>query len=346
MSIERTDNSAGKTGCFIVAEVSANHGQSLKRAVEMIRKAKECGADAVKFQTYTPDTITIDSDSRYFKVRHSEWKGQTLYDLYKKAYTPWEWFGELKKTAREEGITFFSAAFDRTSVDFLEELDVPFHKIASFELVDLPLVEYAARTGKPLIMSTGMATEEEITEAVKTARGAGAGEITLLKCVSAYPAVAADMNLRAIPEMKKKYKCAVGLSDHSLGIGVAVASVALGACMVEKHFILSKRLKTPDSFFSSDAREFRRLVDNIRTAEAALGSACHALSAEEKRNRMFRRSLFAVREIKKGELFTEYNIRSIRPGNGLKPGYYNKVLGKKAAKNIKRGTPLGWELVV
>jgi len=332
-------------GCFVAAEISANHGRSIDRAVKMIKEAKKCGADAVKFQTYTPDTLTIDSDNKYFRIKHPEWGGQTLYELYKKAYTPWEWFKDLKKAADREGILFFSTAFDRSSVDLLEKLGVFCHKIASFEAVDLPLIEYASRTKKPVIISTGMATREEIAEAVSAARRGGAREIVLLKCVSSYPADPGEMNLRTIPDMAKTFRCPVGLSDHTLGTGVSVAAVAMGAVMVEKHFTLSRRHKTPDAFFSMEPREFRGLVDDIRSTERALGGVHYGLTKKQKESLVFRRSLFAVKDIKKGERFTWENVRSIRPANGLKPGYLKEVLGKKAMKNIKKGTPLRWYLV-
>ena len=235
---------------FIIAEISANHGQDLNRAIALIKKAKECGTNGVKFQTYTPDTITIDVSNKYFRIKHPKWGGQTLYQLYQKAYTPWRWFKELKKVADDQGILFFSTAFDKTAVDFLEDLNVPVHKIASFELVDLPLIEYAARTRKPIIMSTGMATLSEIKEAVNAARGGGASDIILMKCVSAYPANPKEINLQTITHMRKIFKCPVGLSDHTLGIGVSIGAVSLGAKIIEKHFTMSRKIRTPDSFFS------------------------------------------------------------------------------------------------
>jgi len=236
--------------CFIVAEVSANHGKSFSRAAALVKKAKECGADAIKFQTYTPDTLTIDVDNKYFRIKHPKWGGQTLYDLYKQAYTPWSWFKKLKALADDLGIVFFSTAFDESSVDFLEKINVPFHKIASFELVDLPLIRYAAATKKPLILSTGMATVSEIKEAVAAARQGGAKQVILLKCVSSYPAKPEDMNLRTIPDMKKMFNCPVGLSDHTMGIAISVSAVPFGVQMIEKHITLSRKIKTPDSFFS------------------------------------------------------------------------------------------------
>ncbi len=329
--------------CLIVAEISANHGQDFKKAVDLIKKAKECGADAVKFQTYTPDTLTINADNKYFRIKHPKWGGQTLYQLYKKAYAPWNWFKELKRVADDLGIVFFSTAFDKSAVDFLEELGVPFHKVASFELVDLPLIEYMAKTGKPIILSTGMATIPEIREAVNTARTAGAKDITLLKCVSSYPAKAEDMNLRTMAHMKKLFKCPVGLSDHSLGIGAGVTAVALGAEMIEKHFILSRKQKTVDSFFSVEPGELKELVSIVRVAEKALGKIRYGFTKEEKKSRLFRRSIFAVQDIAKGEITTDSNVRVIRPGYGIMPKYLKRVLGRKARKHIKAGTPMLWQ---
>ena len=334
------------TDVKIIAEISANHGQNFNRAVALIKKAKQCGADAVKFQTYTPDTLTLDVNNSHFRIKHPEWGGQSLYELYSKAYTPWQWFKRLKKVADNEGIIFFSTAFDKTAVDFLENIDVPFHKIASFELVDLPLIEYTAKTGKPLILSTGMASLAEMTEAVTTARRAGAKNIVLLKCVSDYPARPQDMNLKTIPHMKKTFNCPVGISDHTLGIGVSVAAVSLGARVIEKHFTLSRNIKSPDSFFSIEPQELKELVINAKLAAKALGRVSYRLGDKEKKSRMFRRSLFAVRDIKKGEVFTEDNIKSIRPAMGIKPKYLNKILGKKARKNIKIGTPMNWKFLL
>ncbi len=331
--------------CFIVAEISANHGQDFNRAVEMIKKAKACGADAVKFQCYTPDTLTIDVGNKYFWIRHAKWGGQTLYQLYKKAYTPWSWFKKLKKIADDLGLIFFATAFDKTSVDFLEGLKVPFHKIASFELVDLPLIEYMAKTGKPIILSTGMAALSEIKEAVNTAKKSGAKEVTLLKCVSSYPANAEDINLNTIPDMKARFGCRVGLSDHTLGIGVSIAAASLGAEVIEKHFILSRRLKTPDGFFSIEPDELKELVKNIRIVEKALGGIHYGLTDEERKTVVYRRSIFAVKDIKKGEVLTERNIRSIRPGYGLCPKYLEDIFGRKSKADLKKGTPLAWKHV-
>lgn len=334
-----------KNHTFIVAEISANHRQDFKRAAALIKKAKECGADAVKFQTYTADTITIDSKRRYFKIRHPEWGGQTLYQLYQKAYTPWSWFGRLKKVADDLGITFFSTAFDKRAVDFLEELRVPLHKIASFELVDLPLIEYMAKTGKPLIISTGMATNQEIREAVDAAKKAGAKKIILLRCVSNYPARPEEMNLKSIPDMKRRFGCQIGLSDHTLGIATSIAAVTLGADLIEKHFTLSRKDKTPDSFFSIEPEELKALTSNIRIVEKSLGKAHCPLTDKERKNKVFRRSLFVTKDMKANEIFTEENVRSIRPAGGLPPKYFSSVLNKRTKKGIKRGTPLRWDLI-
>ena len=330
---------------FVVAEVSANHEQDFARAVEMIKIAKECSADAVKFQAYTPDTLTINADNKYFRIEHPEWGGQTLYELYKKAYTPWEWFKQLKRKADDIGITFLCTAFDKTSVDFLEKLDICAHKIASFELVDLPLIEYAAKTGKPLIISTGMADIAEISEAVNTARAAGAKETILLKCVSSYPAKPKEMNLKTIPHMQELFGCPVGISDHSLGIGASICAVALGARVVEKHFTLSRKIKTPDSFFSIEPGELKQLVENVRITEKALGKIHYGPTEEERKSKVFRRSVFVVEDIKKGKIFSKRNIRSIRPADGLEPKFINAIFGRKAMSDIKRGTPLSWDLI-
>jgi pseudaminic acid synthase len=326
--------------CFIIAEVSANHGQDFDRAVEMVKKAKECGADAVKFQCYKLDTMTLDCDNKYFIIEHPQWGGQTLYELYKKAYTPWEWFPKLKKIAEKEDILFFATTFDKNSTDFLEELGVPIHKIASFELVDLPLIEYTAKTKKPLIISTGMGSMEEIKEAVDTVKKTGVKDLTLLKCVSSYPAEPEEINLKTLSDMKERFDCKIGLSDHTLGIGVSVAAVASGARVIEKHFTLSRKIKTPDSFFSIEPDELKELVKNVRVTDKAVGKVYYGLTEKEKQSKIFRRSLFAVKDIKKGEKFTEENVKSIRPGYGLKPKYLKKVLGRKAREDIKKEMPL------
>ncbi|MCM8831841.1 MAG: pseudaminic acid synthase [Candidatus Omnitrophica bacterium] len=330
---------------FIVAEISANHGQDFNRAVTLIKKAKECGVGAVKFQCYTPDTLTIDCDNKYFQIKHPKWGGQTLYQLYKKAYTPWSWFKRLKKISEDLGLIFFATAYDNTSVDFLEEIGVPIHKIASFELVDLPLIKYIAKTKKPLILSTGMATLDEIKEAVDTAKKAGAKDIILLKCVSSYPAKYEEMNLKTIPDMQKRFKLPIGLSDHTLGIATSIVGVCLGAKLIEKHFCLSRKIETPDSFFSLEPHELKMLVENIRIAEKSLGKIHYGLTEDEKKSKVFRRSLFVIKDIKKGEIFTEENIKSIRPAYGIAPKYLDKILGRTAKTNIKKGTPLKIEFL-
>lgn len=325
---------------FIIAEVSANHGQDFDCAAEMIEVAKACGADAVKFQCYTPDVMTIDCDNKYFQVKHPQWGGQSLYELYKKAYTPWEWFPKLKKIAEKEDILFFATTFDKSSTDFLEKLNVSVHKIASFELVDLPLIAYTAKTKKPLILSTGVAIKKEIKEAVNAAKKAGVKDITLLRCVSSYPASPKEINLKTIPDMEKKFNCKIGLSDHTLGVGVSIAAVALGAKVIEKHFTLSRKIKTPDSFFSIEPKELKELVESVRMVEEALGGVSYELSEEQKKMKRYERSLFAVKDIKKGAEFTEENVRAIRPGQGGVPKLYGKVVGKKAREEIKRGSPV------
>jgi pseudaminic acid synthase len=338
-------NFSDNKSCFIIAEISANHGQNFSRAIEMMKIAKKCGADAVKFQCYTADTMTIDCSIKYFRIKHPRWGGQTLYNLYKKAHTPWDWFKKLKKIADDLGIIFFATSFDRTSVDFLESLKVPIHKISSFELVDLPLIEYIAKTKKPLLLSTGMATLVEIKEAVNAAKKSGAKDIALLKCVSDYPAKYDEMNLRTIPDMVKRFKLPVGLSDHTLGISTSIAGTCLGAKIIEKHFTLSRKLKTPDSFFSIEPDELKELVKNVRVSEKAIGKVHYGLTEKEKQSKVFRRSLFAVKNIENGEEFTTNNVKSIRPGHGLMPKYFINILGKSAKKYIKKGAPVAWNMV-
>jgi pseudaminic acid synthase len=331
---------------YIVAELSANHNQDFEQAVRLVQAAKESGADAVKLQTYTPDTITIRSDREYFQIGGGTlWDGRTLHELYGEACTPWDWQPKLKAVAEDLGLGFFSSAFDPTAVDFLESMGVPVHKIASCELVDLPLLQRVARTGKPLILSTGMATIEEIEEAVKTARQAGVREIALLRCTSAYPALPGEMNLRTIPELARRFEVPVGLSDHTMDVAVPVVAVALGACIIEKHFTLSRSLKGPDSAFSLEPSEFKAMVDAVRVAEKSLGEIHFGLTDSERSSRVFRRSLFVVEAIRQGEVFSEGNIRSIRPGHGLHTRHLMQIVGKRAACDIERGTPLSWDLV-
>ncbi len=330
---------------FLIAEMSANHNQSFEDAVAIIRAAKEAGADAIKLQTYTPDTITIDSNKEYFRIKGGLWDGENLYNLYKKAYTPWEWQPTLKKIADELGIILFSTPFDKSAVDFLHEMDVPAYKVASFELVDLPLIEYIASKRKPVIMSVGMATLEEIEEAVNTARAAGAAGIALLKCTSAYPAPPDEINLKTIRHLARAFDVVAGLSDHTTGIAVPVAAAALGAKIIEKHFTLSRARGGPDAAFSLEPAEFKAMAEAVRTAEKAIGKVHYGLTPGEEQGKVFRRSLFAVRDIKAGETFTEENVRSIRPGQGLPPKYIKKILGKKAARDLEKGTPLGWDML-
>jgi pseudaminic acid synthase len=332
---------------YIVAELSANHNQSFDQAVRILHAAKDAGADAVKLQTYTADTITLRSDKECFRIAGGTlWDGRILHDLYQEAFTPWEWQPKLKDMADDLGMHLFSSAFDNSAVDFLEQMNVPAHKVASFELVDIGLIQKMARTGKPLIMSTGMASEDEISEAVEAARGAGATQIALLECTSAYPAPPEEANLLTIPELARRFDCPVGLSDHTMGIAVPVAAVALGACIIEKHLCLRRADGGPDGAFSLEPQEFKAMVEAVHTAEIALGSVQFGCGPREANSRKFRRSLFVVEDIKKGELFTKQNVRSIRPSDGLHPRYFNEVLGKRAACDVERGTPLSWSLVV
>jgi pseudaminic acid synthase len=331
---------------YLIAEVSANHNQDFQRAVELIHTAKKVGADAVKLQTYTPDTITISSDHECFRIGGGTlWDGRTLHELYNEAYTPWQWQPKLKKIADEIGIHLFSSPFDDSAVDFLETINVPAYKLASCELVDLPLIQKLGSTGKPLIMSTGMATVEEIEEALETARTAGAKQIALLKCTSAYPAPTDEMNLRAIPGLARRFRVPVGLSDHTKEIAVPVAAAALGACIIEKHLTLSRASGGPDAEFSLEPNEFQEMVEAVRVTEKALGTLRFGPTAHEETSRRFRRSLFVVREMERGEAFSSENVRSIRPADGLHTRYLPQILGKRAARPIARGTPLAWDLI-
>lgn len=329
---------------YIIAEMSANHNNDFNHAVRIVESAKQAGADAIKLQTYTPDTITIDCGNDYFRIKETIWEGKNLYDLYAEAYMPWHWQPKLMKVADDLGIDLISTPFDFTAVDFLEEMGVPAYKIASFELVDLPLIKRAAQTGKPIIMSTGMATLAEIDEAVRTARKAGATEIALLKCNSAYPAPPEEMNLQTIPHMAKAFGVPAGISDHTLELAVPVAAVALNACIIEKHFTLSRSTPGPDSAFSLEPHEFKAMVAAVRATESALGKVCYTATEGEIASRVFRRSLFVVRDIGAGETFTAENVRSIRPGHGIHTRYLDDVIGRKAHHDIKRGTPLSWDL--
>ncbi len=330
---------------YVIAELSGNHNGDLARALRLIDAAKEAGADAVKLQTYTADTITIDHDGPGFVIEGGLWNGRKLHELYRSAHTPWEWHADLFAHARKRDITCFSSPFDATAIDFLEGLDTPVYKIASFEIVDLPLIRAAARTGKPLIMSTGMASRQEIGEAVDAAREAGAKAIILLHCVSGYPKPPEEANLRRINALTDAFPCPVGLSDHTLGIDVAIASVALGASVIEKHVTLSRADGGPDAAFSLEPDELAALVLSVRNAHAALGTGEFGRAGSEEGNINFRRSLYVVADIKAGEAFTEQNVRSIRPSRGLAPKRLQSVLGRIAARDIRRGTPLSLELI-
>ena len=331
---------------YIVAEVSANHHHQFDQTVALLQAAKQAGADAVKLQTYTPDTLTLASDKEHFRIGEgSPWSGRLLHELYNEAYMPWQWQPKLKAIAEQLGLTLFSSAFDPSAVDFLEAMNVPAHKVASFEIVDISLIRKMARTGKPVIISTGMATLAEISEAVHTARTAGATQIALLKCTSAYPAPAAEMHLRTIPHLLAAFQVPIGLSDHTLDITVPVAAVALGACIVEKHFTLSRADRGPDSGFSLEPDEFSAMVKAIRTTESALGQVHFGASEHEAHSRVFRRSLFVVKDIKRGDAFTQHNLRSIRPGHGLHPRHLDEVLGLQAKYDVPSGTPLQWAMV-
>jgi N-acetylneuraminate synthase len=326
--------------------MSANHNQDFDQAVKIIEAAKDAGADAIKLQTYTPDTMTIDCDNDHFRIgKGTIWGGKNLYQLYSEAYTPWEWQPRLKEVANNLGLDLFSTPFDPTAVDFLEQMGVPAHKIASFEIVDLSLLRKIAKTGKPIIMSTGMATLAEIDEAVQTIREAGGSQLTLLKCTSAYPAPPDEMNLYTIPHLAEAFCVPVGLSDHTMGIAVAVAAVALGTCIIEKHFTLSRAMPGPDSVFSLEPNEFKAMVQAVHIAEKALGIVQYGTSRQEAKSKVFRRSLFVVEDVKAGDVFTSRNVRSIRPGHGLHTRHLNDVLGRRAARDIPRGTPLSWDLI-
>ena len=328
---------------FIIAELSANHGHDINIAKDTIKAAKDAGADAIKIQTYTADTLTIDCDNEYFKLDSGTiWDGRTLYDLYTEAYTPWEWQKELMEYANSIGLIFFSTPFDKTAVDFLEELDVPVYKVASFEIMDIPLIEYIASKGKPIILSTGIASLCDIEEAVDVCKRMENDQIILLKCTSAYPAKIEDANLNTIPNMKETFGVEVGLSDHTLGFVAPVVAVALGAKVIEKHFIINKSIGGPDASFSLEPNEFKQMVESIREAEKALGRIDYSMNDIKKNSRAFCRSLFIVKDIKAGDKFTVENVKSIRPSNGLPPKYYNEILGKTAKIDIERGTPVEW----
>ena len=324
---------------FIVAELSANHNGSKDVALKTIRAAKRAGADAVKFQTYTAATITLDCQNEDFKIKQGTlWDGRYLYDLYQEAYTPWEWHRELYDVAKAEGLICFSSPFDKSAVDFLESLGNPIYKIASFEITDVDLIAYAARKGKPMVISTGIATEEDIRLAVDTCRSAGNNDITLLKCTSSYPAPIEEANLCMIADLANRFKVKVGLSDHTLGSIAGITAVSLGACMIEKHFILDRSIGGPDAFFSMNELEFSQMVKDIRTVESAIGQVNYEPTDKMKAGRAFSRSLYVAENMKKGEVITEINVRSVRPGYGLHPKYLPEILGKKVNRDIEKGT--------
>jgi len=331
---------------YIIAELSANHGHKLDEALRLVNAAKDAGADAIKLQTYTPDTMTLNSSKPWFQIgKGTIWEGKNLYQLYEEAYTPWEWTAEIASLASSLGMHCFSTPFDASAVDYLEKLDMPAYKVASFEVIDLPLLKTIARTGRPVIMSTGMATLAEIDEAVATLRSHGTGELALLKCTSAYPSVASDMHLRTIPHLAQAFNVPVGLSDHTMDVAVPVAAVTLGARIIEKHLTMDRSVPGPDSQFSLEPAEFKAMVSAVRTTEQALGQVQYAVSKKEEASRVFRRSLFVVKDVKAGQPFTHENVRSIRPGYGLHPRYLDVVIGKVASQNIEAGTPLDWNLI-
>lgn len=330
---------------YIIAELSANHHQDYEQAVALIHAAKDAGADAVKLQTYTPDTITLDSDKPYFQIEGTIWAGRNLHDLYGEAYTPWDWQPRLKQVANDLGMDLFSSPFDLTAVEFLQAMEVPAFKIASFELNDIPLIRAVAQTGKPTIMSTGMATLSEIDEAVRAFRDAGGTELALLRCTSAYPADPAEAKLNIIPHLAQTFGVPTGLSDHTMGLEIPIAATAVGARLIEKHLTLSRAIPGPDSKFSLEPDEFKTMVSAVRVTERALGHIEYGPMPSEHKSLIFRRSLFVVADIKAGEPFTPENVRSIRPGHGLHTRHIDEVLGRRAARDIERGTPLAWDLL-
>ncbi len=331
---------------FIVAEMSGNHNMDFDRAVEIMKAAREAGADAVKIQTYTADTITLDCDDPCFQITQGTlWDGVTLHKLYQTAYTPWEWQPRLKRMAEDMGLILFSSPFDFSSVDFLEEMDVPAYKIASFEITDIPLIRKVARLGKPVILATGIARLADIELAVQTCREEGNEQVLLLKCCSAYPTPYEDVNLRTIPNLAETFQCLAGLSDHTMGTAVATGAVALGAKMVEKHMTLRRSDGGPDAAFSMEPRELKEMVDNIRILEKALGKVSYDLSDKQAREREHSRSLFVARDMKAGDIFTPENLRSVRPADGLHTKYYEGLLGRKITRDARLGTPLAWDLV-
>jgi pseudaminic acid synthase len=340
------DYFSNNSNCFIIAELSANHGGDLEIAKETIRAAKRAGADAIKLQTYTADTITLDVKSNDFKIdQGTHWDGKYLYDLYQEASLPWKWHAELFELAKQEGLVCFSSPFDKTAVDFLEELNNPIYKIASFEITDIPLIEYIASKGKPIIISTGIADLDDIKLAIETCKKTGNNQITILKCTSAYPALAEDANLLTIPDIANKFEVISGLSDHTLGIEASVVAVVLGAKVIEKHFILDKKIGGPDAHFSLDEQEFKEMVKAVRTAEQMMGKVDYEMNEKKKKSREFSRSLFVAENMKKGETITIDNVKSVRPGYGLHPKHLKEIMNKSVNKDLTKGTPLSWDYI-
>lgn len=331
---------------FIIAELSANHGGKIETAIETVKAAKRAGADAIKLQTYTADTITIDCEKKDFMISQgTHWDGQYLYDLYVEASLPWEWHKKLFDVANEEGLVCFSSPFDKSAVDFLQELDCPLYKIASLEIVDIPLIEYIASKGKPVIISTGIATVDDISLAIAACHKMNNHDITILKCTTAYPASPADANLNTIKDIQERFNVKAGLSDHTLGIEAPMVAVAMGATVIEKHFILNKSVGGPDAHFSLDESEFKRMVESVRLTESMMGKVDYELTDAKLLSRQFARSLYVVKDVGAGEVFTQDNVRSIRPGFGLHPRYFNEVLGKRALEDIERGSALSFDLI-
>jgi len=330
---------------FIIAELSANHNGSLEVALETVRAAKRAGADCIKLQTYTADTITLDSQKEDFMIKGSIWDGKNLHDLYKEAYTPWEWHQTIFEEAEKQGLVCFSSPFDKTSIDFLENLNVPAYKIASFEITDIPLIEYAASKGKPIIISTGIAEQEDIELALDACRRMGNNEIALLKCTSSYPAPIEEANMSMIKDLAERYNVISGLSDHTMGATVPIVATALGAKIIEKHFILDRSVGGPDASFSMNEEEFTAMVKAVREAESAVGVVDYTLTEKQAAGKDYSRSLYVVEDIKAGEIITEKNVKSIRPGYGMHPKYYNEILGKKIAVNLEKGDSLKWDYI-
>jgi pseudaminic acid synthase len=335
-----------KKKVFIIAELSANHNGSLETALETVRAAKRAGADAIKLQTYTAKTMTIDCKNELFMIKQdTAWDGEYLFDLYERAYTPWDWHHQIYKLAEEEGLVCFSSPFDKSAVDFLEKLNSPIYKIASFEITDIPLIEYAASKGKPMIISTGIADVSDIELAIETCKKAGNNDITILKCTSAYPALLEDANLKTIPDIIKQFGVKTGLSDHTLGTEAPAIAVALGATVIEKHFIIDKSIGGADAHFSLDETEFKKMVDAIRLTEKIIGKVDYEMTEKKMKSRQFSRSLFVVKDVNIGDKLTNENVRSIRPGFGMHPKHLSEVLGKKFTKDVKKGTPLSLKLI-